>query len=54
MASRTLVALGLLLHLCSKGAALGARQGLSCALAEHFVVLPMDSHSWTFGSFISL
>ena len=48
MASRTLVALG-----CT-ARALGARHGLSCALAEYFVVLPTESHSWAFDGSMSI
>lgn len=48
MASSTLVALG-----CTV-CALGARHGLSCALAEYFVVLPTDSHSWAFDGSMSI
>lgn len=48
MASSALVALG------GIACALGARHGLSCALAEYFVVLPTDSHSWAFDGSISI
>lgn len=48
MASSALVALGCI------ACALGATHGLSCALAEYFVVLPTDSHSWAFDGSMSI
>lgn len=48
MAPSTLVAFG-----CT-ACVLGARHGLSCALAEYFVFLPTDSRSWAFDGSMSI